>query len=348
MSAKESCTRPAYAVKDCCSPYKLLHHGELIQAVKRGEAAPPAQVTFGITNICNHRCPYCYPKGRYAERDRAQMDTSRTLALLDEISDMGVKVIQITGAGEPSIHPGFREIVKKADRTGLRSGFVMNGSGLSLSDVDLFGCADWIRFSVDAATGATYERIHGADSFHKVLSLIESLATRWPNALIGMSFVVTPDNYHEIFDAACLARSSGCKLIRYIPVHTAGGIHIFEGIWDRCRELVEQASTLDTPAFHVSAQMDRFFFRRNTEKNFSRCYYQHFSTYIGADGSLYPCCLLQGARPLGSLHDRSLRDLWHGRTPIGIDECTAVCSFTRQNELMEYLMQEKPLHVEYV
>ncbi|MBZ0156306.1 MAG: radical SAM protein [Alphaproteobacteria bacterium] len=336
------------SLRDCYSPYKLLHHKERLESLREGKTVYPAQVTFGLTNLCNHRCPYCYPKGRYADRSRAQMNSGRVIRLLQEIRSAGIKAIQITGAGEPTIHPSFKEILSEVNRTGLRSGFVMNGSGLSPEDAALFECADWARFSVDAASNKTYEAIHGSSSFRKVLSVISALAKKWEDAVIGFSFVIAPANFREIVPAAELAKELGCKNIRFIPAHTEEGIHLFDGIWNECQEMAQKSKLLEDETFSVSAQLDRFFFSKNTQKNFSRCFYQHLSTYIGADGNLYPCCLLQGEYPLGSINRKSFSEVWSAREPISIEKCKAVCSFTRQNELMEYLFKPNPLHVDYV
>lgn len=335
-------------LKDCYSPFKLLHHRERIFALKRGETILPAQVIFGLTNICNHKCPYCQPRGKYSGREHALMSYERIVKLLHEFSDLGIRTIQITGAGEPTMHPDFRKILKEVNESGLRSGFVMNGSRLKVEDIGLFQCADWIRFSVDAATEKTYETIHCSKGFKNLILLIEALTHRWSEAVVGFSFVITPENYKEIYEAAKLAKDLGCKNILFKPAHINIGIQLFDGIWDECQYLAEKSKSLEDENFQVFAELKRILFMKTTVKTFSRCYYQHFSTYIGADGNIYPCCMLQGTYSMGNINNNDFSDIWKNRKPISVNECNAYCYKVKENELVDYILTPNPLHADYV
>jgi len=49
-------------------------------------------------------------------------------------------------------------------------------------------------------------------------------------------------------------------------------------------------------------------------KDYQSCWVQHFSTHVGVDSNIYPCCILT-YRPeasLGSLLDQPFDSIWRG------------------------------------
>jgi MoaA/NifB/PqqE/SkfB family radical SAM enzyme len=82
----------------------------------------PLLVNIEPTHRCNLSCFYCdkaLPGG-------PRMDTVKTLALIDELADMGTISVCFDG-GEPFVHPGILFMVRRAKERGLRVAMSSNG-----------------------------------------------------------------------------------------------------------------------------------------------------------------------------------------------------------------------------
>lgn len=334
--------------EDYYSPLKIVHHREKIDVLRRGERVLPTQVMLNITNVCNHHCTFCYTDKVYFDRGKDILPTDRALTLLDEFRDLGVRSIHITGGGEPTIHPGFHAILSRMVDNRQRLGLVCNGSGIRPESIPLFSCADWVRFSMDAGTEEVHHAYHGNRDFKKITRTIQMLAATWPDLVVGYSFVITPQNHTDIVEAARLAQSLGCRNIRFTPAHTALGAVLFDGIWERCVEAVEEARRFEDGRFRVFSQMHRIQDLKSTKKSFSACHYQQFVAYVRADGTIHPCCELQDIFEQGSILEKSFKEQWFQRELIGAEACPRFCYFSRQNELVDYLLMEDPPHVDFV
>jgi MoaA/NifB/PqqE/SkfB family radical SAM enzyme len=334
--------------EDYYSPLKIVHHRDRIELLKQGEKILPTQVMLNITNVCNHHCTHCYTEKVYFDRGRDSLSTEKVLELLDEFLDLGIRSIHITGGGEPTIHSGFHEILDRMVANSLRLGLVTNGSGIREEDVHLFSCADWVRFSMDAGSEAVHRAYHGNKDFAKIVQTIRALTRAWPDCVVGYSFVLTSENYADVAAATRLAREIGCRNIRITPAHTSLGARLFEGIWDKCVELVEEAKLLEDERFRVFSQMGRIEHLQSTEKSFQACHYQQFVAYVRADGTIHPCCELQDIHEQGNILEKPFREAWIERGLIKAEECPRFCYFSRQNELVDYLLLDDPPHVDYV
>ena len=69
----------------------------------------PITASLELTHKCNLRCLHCY--GDYGVGD--EMDCNNVLKLLDQLEEIGVKNIELTG-GDISIYPYLNEVLKKA------------------------------------------------------------------------------------------------------------------------------------------------------------------------------------------------------------------------------------------
>jgi hypothetical protein len=99
-----------------------------------------------ITRRCNNRCDYC-------DRPRSERDLSLSefQAILDDLDPWGAEAVAL-GGGEPTLHPRLQELLRMAQRRGLRTGLTTNGRAphevLALADAGLLD-----RFGVSAGKG---------------------------------------------------------------------------------------------------------------------------------------------------------------------------------------------------
>ena len=129
----------------------------------------PVLVEFDPSNACNHGCYFCIssyihlPESKNLETfDRSIMPKDLMLSVCKDLIDMGVKAINWTGGGEPTLNPHLKHAIKYVgENSDIKMGMFTNGTLLDKFDlfdtiVDNF---TWLRFSVDAGTAETFNWI---------------------------------------------------------------------------------------------------------------------------------------------------------------------------------------------
>jgi MoaA/NifB/PqqE/SkfB family radical SAM enzyme len=128
--------------------------------------------------------------------------------------------VDFTGGGEPATHPRLPDMVRAAKEAGCQAGFSTNGilldPGLSASLVSLG--LDWISFSVDAATAATYERIRRGAEFARLTANVAALRDlkarlRRKTPRMMLVFVMMHENYPELPAYVDLAHELGVQQV---------------------------------------------------------------------------------------------------------------------------------------
>jgi MoaA/NifB/PqqE/SkfB family radical SAM enzyme len=349
------------------SPLKVFHHRDRIDCLRRGEQPSPAQVQLVITNRCNQRCRFCayrmpgYPSNQlFCQAD--EISYPKVLEILDDAVAMGVGAIQLTGGGEPAIHPEFTQICRAVSDRGLDLALVTNGSAVPEDAIDVLAQAVWVRVSLDAGNSETYRAIRrtGRDVFASVWrmigQLVEAKHRLGSQVVIGIGFVVTRENFREVIEATEMARSAGVDNIRLSAVFQSNGADYFSDIHPEAVELCREAKKLETDRFRVFNNFDyRFEDLELAHPNYRDCGIQHFDTYVAADLNVYRCCTTAyNERGLiGSIRDRRFRELWESeekrRNFAAFDaRGCEFCMFNQKNRTIAYAISKNPPHVNFV
>ncbi|TDV92883.1 radical SAM family protein [Halomonas alkaliantarctica] len=168
----------------------------------------PRQVSIALTNVCDLHCAYCY-----APKHKASLHTDEVLSWLKELDAEGCLGIGF-GGGEPTLHPDFVDICKRAaGETQLAVTFTTHGHRLTPQLVErLKGSIHFTRISVDGV-GRTYEGQRGKP-FASLLRGIDSIATLSP---FGINVVVNESTISELDAIAELAEEVGASELLLLP-----------------------------------------------------------------------------------------------------------------------------------
>jgi len=344
--------------KNAYSPYKMMHHKDKLCAAKEGALVIPLFVQWDLTNVCNLDCSFCFYRNSGFKLegfdDRDAMPTEKVLEIMQDLKDLGVKAIEWTGGGEPTLHPKFLYIIRQAKSMGFKQALVTNGTCISDEVLEELKDFEWVRVSIDAATRPTYKKIKGVDMLEDALESMRKLKKiARPHNVLGLSFIVCPDNHKEIFDAAIRAKAMGVDNIRFSLAMTSAGEKLFDGIWEKCLDGVEKAKGLGNDDFTVFAFTNRIKDLAKEELS-DWCYYHHLVGVITPRG-LYPCCRLKYDERflLGDFKDKSFADIWFGqKRRVFIqkiaDGCPFECWMTEKNKVAEYIVKPDQMHVNYV
>lgn len=211
---------------------------------------------------CPHSCAFCYysfwdgSENQFAGLRRASMrPTADCLAIVREIAANGLTHLDITG-GEPSVHPGIRDIVAQAARCGLAVRCITLGqflmrerSGTRLLDSLLeAGLTDFL-FSLHAARDEAFRETCGG-SLAAVLAAMDALDAK--GFQYACNTVIMERNRRELPEIARLAVARGVYAINFIAFnayHAWRGqqqAEILEASYTKIRPYLEEAVAILT------------------------------------------------------------------------------------------------------
>jgi len=378
---------------DAYSPFKALRYLDNARLIRSGLPAPPVHMQVILSDLCNQRCTGCayrdpnytssqlfysisdtpskglvrdftHPERNY-NPDR-QIPYNKVVEILDDCRDMDVSAIQLTGGGEPTLHPRFLDVCQDVLARKMKLAVVSNGVylGKFRGWARMLGeFAAWVRVSIDAGTERTYCETRGVppEHFAYVQRAVETLRSARDSAgspcVIGAGFVVTPWNWREVVEGVRLAKRLGADNIRISAMFSSEDEKPFAPFHDECAALCREAEAEATDTFQVyNRYSNKLAELQQKSPDFPLCGYQYFTGYIGADLNVYRCCVLayNPRGVVGSISDQRLIDLWmsaervQGMRSFRANTC-ARCQFLTQNRMLDYVLRDDdPAHCEFV
>jgi len=361
------------------SPYsslKILHHTQQLADLKEGTHPVPVSIRLVLSDLCNQNCHFCTfrmensftnklfsgvdKKGNITYNPARFLDREKALEVVRDARDMGVKSIEFTGGGEPTVHPNHVDIFNSVLDSGINLGLITNGVKFKPGFMDAMMRATWCRFSVDAGNKKTYAdtRRVSETMYDTVIKNIGKLVNKRSqensDLTIGMSFVVTDQNYSEIYDAAKIASELGVDYLRVAYYRTDEGF--VAGDFDKATELINKSiSDFQRDGFSVLDQYTGSSKNIDGRPDYKFCAYQHVSTWIAADYNVYRCCVTSYDEHglIGSIKEQSFKDLWFSETKkekfdnFNAKSCTH-CIYNNKNKLLNYITDADPNHVNFI
>ncbi|MFD0059638.1 radical SAM protein [Streptomyces sp. NPDC056690] len=265
-----------------------------------------------------------------------------------------VEAVSFSGLiGEPlvarrALLPAFGLLAER----GVRYGIFTNAVLMDDACIEALLHAGYVHISIDAGTPGTYAALKyggrpaGKAMFERALANLERLVRRrsetGSKVEINTSFVMYPENYHEVHTAAELVRAAGADSLRLKqdnsgqrPLSTDQAQHAARLIGRIRTELVTETFLLhEIHRVGQSGEMAR---------SCSTCSITDLMAAVGSDGCLYPCNYhpRPGGFSYGSALEKSFAAVWEGelrqqlrgRLPV---VCPTVCDpfKNRSNRLL--------------
>ena len=162
---------------------------------------PELQVEIQLGHMCNNRCVFCV-SGQQTERRRAlPLAPGPVLERLTQAFESGHRKVTLLG-GEPTLQPGFMQVVEHAVRLGFEE-IVVFTNGVKTARRSFIeqvlatgGCFSW-RLSLQGATAEAHERTtRKPGSFGRLLLSLGHLADLGQRTTINMCVVAS--NYESV------------------------------------------------------------------------------------------------------------------------------------------------------
>lgn len=192
----------------------LYHKNELPPELKRvieqhkttGKIPPPQTVQFSFDRSCNLECPSCRVKMFIADSKKIK-EVQLTIDEITKKWSKFIKVLYITGSGDPFISVGFRNFLRTFDRKKypkienihLHTNATRWNKEMWESMPHVHEFVKSCEISIDAGTKDTYEnktRING--DWDELIENLKFIATIPNLQNVKLSFVVQKYNYKEM------------------------------------------------------------------------------------------------------------------------------------------------------
>ncbi len=331
---------------ECLNPYKILNHIDRVNGMLQDNTTFPIAVEIDLTNVCNHNCIWCMFDS-FRKRVPESLKTDLVMKLKEDLKAYGVKAVTFVGGGEPLVHKDFSMICEEYLKD-FDVGVVTNGELIN-KHIEVLKKCKFVRISLDAGTSRTHKRLHRSvgESYRKIMNNIRSLRTS-TELIIGVAFLVHPENYYEIPDLATFLSAMGVNYLQVRPVYMKG-LKFNEKMLADLEVILNEAenNVKDTNMAFITFR-NRFSEFNGNDFRPTSCKAHSLLSIIGADSTLYLCCQLRGNSKfaLGDLKEKSFMDIWKSKERqdviemIDIKRCPP-CRYKKYNEIMQYLSSER-------
>lgn len=266
------------------------------RGIENGKDPYPRVIEIHPTDVCNQGCEYCFHSGNgFGEsRDPSRyLNTQQLGRLVDEVSDLGITEISISGGGEPFLSKDMKILLTEAKVRKINSRIVTNGNFIPEDLLPYITDCSEIRFSMDTVDAETYARIRNVKSnllritLINIQRVVSAKQERKSDVEIGATFIVNSRNQEQIADfASVLLGELGIDKIIY--KYDVYGRYVPNG--DHLRISEQLKLTKEQWGERVNV--------RNPLGDFVSglpCVVPYFKSVVNPYGDVYSCCL--GSQP---------------------------------------------------
>lgn len=267
----------------------------------------PLSVYLQASNACNFKCEYCSQtlddsalKSMNIQRSFMHYEIFETAIEQLQKFNGEIKVINITGFGEPLLNPRIGDMIRlaKEKKVAQRIELVTNGSMLTheMSDKLTEAGLDLIRISIQGLTEKSYKRISGVEI--NMNMYLENLAYLYQNKkntkiyikMLGETLEEnqTEEDFYNMFGNYC----DNIAIEHLVPVMPG----------------VDYSKVTDTNINigMVGCKNDDIF----------SCPRPFYMMTVNTDGLVRPCCNYDPPMIIGDINKESLFDIWNGKKMI--------------------------------
>ncbi len=298
----------------------------------------PELVSIDLTNRCNLKCIGCWLYSPFLKKDdKLEREKKKELSfeivkeLLDDLEYLGVKRINLSGGGEPFMHPKIFEIIKYIKSKGIRVNINTNFTLLNedkIKELDKYGVEHY-TVSVWAGTPEYYIKTHPGTTektFNHLRRMLK-FVSKETSAHFNIYNVISSYNYKDFPNMVKFAEEVGANSIEFTLIDIIPKATEFlrlndeqrKWLLNKCEKLMNEREVIKRKYGLEIWNLDLFMKRLDpkfdvTENNKRLvnsipCYVGWTYSRIMANGNVIPCCKAH-RMPMGSLHEKSFKEIW--------------------------------------
>lgn len=252
----------------------------------------PEVVTLQINNTCNLRCKFCWT---HAPGNQAHFDKQlafpweKFVGIIGDSVDLQVNEIHITGSGEPSMHPSFREMLRYLENKPFYVKLLTNAT-FPIDYCDDVIKGDHIIIDLSAADRQRYRQVQGNDLFDRVVANIKRLVTLRdilkPSFHIEICYVLNAENIDQSEQMKELTRQLGVNSLYFEKMN----VHDFN----------RDIALSEDPKIELSGE-DR--------RTPPQCLHGWFFIIFKPENVVSTCCRIRSMH-LGDFDKMSFKEMW--------------------------------------
>jgi len=260
---------------------------------------PVKNMMVELKRGCNHKCIFCACEK--TTTISTEISPKLLFRIMNEAYELGTRELGFYSVSEPFLCKSLEDYVHEAKQIGFEYVYVTTNGALAteerLKEIIDNGI-DSLKFSINAGTRETYNFIHGADDFDKVIDRLkfcyEYRKTSINQFKLYISYIVTRFNAHEV-ESFKDTYSEYCDYIAFCPLYDLGG-------------LLPEVNTRMRPLSPPQYMLDYGISSKRTCNNLFDSIGVTSEGYLTACG----CADFQRYLIVGDLNTTSLYDAWYG------------------------------------
>lgn len=331
---------------------QLLTAWPKVQQILQGEIPIPEVVEIFPTGFCQLNCSHCRFKSGINPINQ-YMPTDVFLKLLDELQKIGIDTIELSGGGEPLIHPDIEILLNAIILKKFNLGIITNGIEFVDSDtlIELVSkCSMWIRFSIDAFSSDTFCKVHGKRNleYNKLLDSIGQfvkLSKINGNPKIGLRMLISKLNVSDCAFALQTALELEVDYIQFkflgFPNKLVLSDEEATSTWNLLSNQIADNKSCKTIAEILPPYKG--------ELHSEKCYMTYLHPVIDYDGTIYICPFYEHRKEkhrFGNINNDGFLKSWfsdkHREVFNGIDlnTCVPNCPMLRYKPVIEFIKSD--------
>ncbi|MFQ5835037.1 MAG: radical SAM/SPASM domain-containing protein [bacterium] len=303
---------------------KYLFGAKFFFRFKSGLPPVPRDVTIMPTLRCNLRCSMCTWTH---EPEHKELSFEEIIKILEDLKELGVRVVRYTGGGEPLVFPRFIDLMKTTKEMGFFGHLTTNGLLLTEDRTKEIVKMGWDRIvvSVDGWDADSYGRIRKNGGFEKLKQNIlylnkfkETQNTSKP--VLELATVVMSENYRFLDKMVDVCKEWNVQEISFNPIIDYGLSDIDKELFLRdelLEQVVQSLYLINKKAEQAEVATNIPAILRNGLESIRRkitvkaCYQPWLSALIFPSGKVAPCCYLHDCE-IGDIREESFQQIWRG------------------------------------
>ena len=304
----------------------------------------PETVHIDLTNKCNLHCLYCWNHSPLLKKPKSvswkqeELKFSLILQLLNELEELDVKKIILSGGGEPFLYPKIEELIYYIKKKNFHLTILTNFTLVHPIRISELG-VDRLLIHLSSASAETYKKLHPPqteEDFEKLLNNLQliQLPTRF-----NLVQVISQFNYKEINKMIDLAIKFNANRISFklmstiegtekLALNTIARNELLNELIPLAKEYTKRYN-LKTNLKVLESQITNSEYRQPL--NDIGCYAGWYYSRIYLTGDVFFCCK---HFKMGNVYSNSFREIWYSDIyqnfreriklkdfPIGCSQC---------------------------